>query len=136
MSAADWAWGRGARGNSASAATTRAEARPVLRVCRVILASKFPREVVFERELQFEPVAVEPIREVLSAAPLQLAPDQDVGRGIVEDVAERVVPAPEGIRGLTVGVIVVLERVADRGAVAVVPFVVDERNDADDGDRL
>ena len=42
------------------------------------LSSKFPREVVLERELHLDAVALESVREVLAAAPLEFAADHHV----------------------------------------------------------
>src|SRR5262252_609362 len=94
------------------------------------LASELHREVVFERELNLQSVAVKTVRVVLPAAPLELAADHDVGSRVVEDVAERVLPGLERIRRLGVGVVVVLPRIAERAGELVVPLVIDERYDA------
>src|SRR5262245_31197101 len=100
------------------------------------LSSKLPREVVFERELDLETVAVEPVREVLAAPPLELAADHRVRHRVVEQVAECILSILEGIRRLRIGVVVVLARVADRAAELLVPRVIDERDNADDWDRF
>ena len=58
------------------------------------LASELVREVVLERELHLEAVALEAVGEVLAAAPLELAADHHVRHRVVEQVAERVVAGP------------------------------------------
>ena len=58
------------------------------------------------------------------------------GTGVVEQVAERVVPGLERVRRLSIGVVVVLPRVADSAAELLAPRVIEERHEADDRDRL
>src|SRR6476619_7798892 len=87
-------------------------------------ASELPREVVFERELDLEPVALEPIGEVLATAPLQFAAHHHVRGRIIEHVTKRVLADPEGVRRLPIGVVVVLPRIPDRAAELLVPRVI------------
>src|SRR4029079_5704552 len=96
-----------------SAIRASAQARPVTRLRRISLPSQFPREVVFERELQLEAVGVEAIGEVLPAAPLQLDAGHHVRHRRIENVAERVLAVLERVGRLAVAVVVVLPRVAD-----------------------
>src|SRR6186997_2615573 len=100
------------------------------------LSSELLREVVFERELHLETVAVEAVREVLAPPPLQLAAEHDVRRRIVQEVADKVVPTPVSIRRLRIAVVDVGHRVAERAAVLSRPAVIDERDDADERQRL
>src|SRR6187397_2925128 len=101
-----------------------------------LLASELPREVVFERELDLETVTLESVREVLAPAPLQLAAEHHVRRRRVEEVAERVFSDAESVRSLSVGVVVVLERIADRAGELLVPGLIQEHAVGDDRYRL
>src|SRR5262245_61672859 len=77
------------------------------------LASEFPREVVFERELQLESVALEAVREVLAPAPLELTAEHHVRRRVMEQVPQHVVAAVERVRRLRVAVVDVLHRITE-----------------------
>ena len=76
----------------------------------------FHEKLYLNENWTLNPSLLEPIREVLAAAPLKFAAHHHVRDRVIEQVAERVLADPEGVRRLPVGVVVVLARVADRAA--------------------
>src|SRR5436189_5696241 len=110
MSAGACAWTGEAVFESPGTATSASTAR-IIRF--ISLSSELVRAVVLERELHLQPIALEPVREVLAAAPLEFAAHHHVLGRVIQKVSECVMAHPEGVRRLAVGIVVVLHRVAD-----------------------
>src|SRR6185436_1041945 len=101
-------------------------------VLSLSLSSELPREVVLERELHLDPVAVETVGEVLASSPLILPADHHVRYRRVEQITEEVLPGLERVGSLAVSVVDVLARIADRSRETLVPLVIQEEARADD----
>src|SRR4029453_17700053 len=69
------------------------------------LASQRKLEVVLGRELDPEVVRSEAVPEVLALAPLDLRPEEDGRRRVIQDVGERVLPLLERVVRLRVAVV-------------------------------
>src|SRR5688572_28926516 len=119
-------------------ATPSSQARAESERCTFVitLPSELVREVVFERELQLQPVAVEVVQEVLASSPLELRANHDVRDRVVEQVAEHVLARLERVWRLTIRVVDIHPRVTERAAELLAPRVIEEDHAARDGQRL
>ena len=100
------------------------------------LPSELGREVVLERELDLEAVALEAVGEILVDGPTGAPhPSSRSGPGCRAGCPART--GRHGMRrGLCLAVVVVLARVADRAGELLAPGVIEKQHEAGDGDRL
>src|SRR5262245_40178389 len=106
---------RGATGNLPPATRRSVPPHPGERNEYVLssLTSELGREVVLERELQLDAVAMEAVGEVFAAAPLELAAEHHVGHRGIKKITQRVLAGLERVRRLRVSVVDILAGIAD-----------------------